>query len=291
MSKKIRKKEALEYHEQGRPGKIEVVPTTKHSSQRDLSLAYSPGVAEPCVEISNKKENVYKYTAKGNLVAVISNGTAVLGLGDIGPEASKPVMEGKGLLFKIFADIDVFDIEIDASDVDTFVQTVKAISPTFGGINLEDIKAPSVLRSKEGWKNELRIPIMHDDQHGTAIISAAALLNALELASKKIDKVKIVINGAGAAALSCARMYLALGVLKENIVMLDSKGVIRQNREELSSEKAEFATKRRISSLQDAIKNADVFLGLSMGNIMSKAMVKSMAKDPLFLHLQIPNLR
>ena len=288
MSKKIRKKEALEYHEQGRPGKIEVVPTTKHSSQRDLSLAYSPGVAEPCVEISNKKENVYKYTAKGNLVAVISNGTAVLGLGDIGPEASKPVMEGKGLLFKIFADIDVFDIEIDASDVDTFVQTVKAISPTFGGINLEDIKAPECFEIERRLKNELRIPIMHDDQHGTAIISAAALLNALELASKKIDKVKIVVNGAGAAALSCARMYLALGVLKENIVMLDSKGVIRKNREELSSEKAEFATNRRINSLEDAIKNADVFLGLSMGNIMSKAMVKSMAKRPIVFALANP---
>ena len=288
MSKKIRKKEALEYHEQGRPGKIEVVPTTKHSSQRDLSLAYSPGVAEPCVEISDKKENVYKYTAKGNLVAVISNGTAVLGLGDIGPEASKPVMEGKGLLFKIFADIDVFDIEIDASDVDTFVQTVKAISPTFGGINLEDIKAPECFEIERRLKNELRIPIMHDDQHGTAIISAAALLNALELASKKIDKVKIVVNGAGAAALSCARMYLALGVLKENIVMLDSKGVIRQNREELTSEKAEFATRRRINSLEDAIKNADVFLGLSMGNIMSKAMVKSMAKRPIVFALANP---
>ena len=208
MSKKIRKKEALEYHAQGRPGKIEVVPTKKHSSQRDLSLAYSPGVAEPCIQISEKKDDVYQYTAKGNLVAVISNGSAVLGLGDIGPEASKPVMEGKGLLFKIFADIDVFDIEVDASDVDTFVNTVKAISPTFGGINLEDIKAPECFEIERRLKDELQIPIMHDDQHGTAIISAAALLNALELANKKIYNIKVVINGAGAAAMSCARLYV-----------------------------------------------------------------------------------
>lgn len=289
MAKKVRKKEALEYHEQGRPGKIEVVPTKKHSSQRDLSLAYSPGVAEPCIQISKKKEDVYKYTAKGNLVAVISNGTAVLGLGDIGPEASKPVMEGKGLLFKIFADIDVFDIEVDASDVDAFVQTVKAISPTFGGINLEDIKAPECFEIERRLKEELNIPIMHDDQHGTAIISAAALLNALELANKKMDKVKIVVNGAGAAAMSCARLYVSLGVLKENIVMLDSKGVIRQNREGLTPEKAEFATNRRVNTLEEAMKNADVFLGLSMGNIVSAEMVQSMAKKPIVFALANPD--
>lgn len=289
MAKKVRKKEALEYHEQGRPGKIAVVPTKKHSSQRDLSLAYSPGVAEPCIQISKKKEDVYKYTAKGNLVAVISNGTAVLGLGDMGPEASKPVMEGKGVLFKIFADIDVFDIEVDASDVDTFVQTVKAISPTFGGINLEDIKAPECFEIERRLKEELNIPIMHDDQHGTAIISAAALLNALELANKRIDKVKIVVNGAGAAAMSCARLYVSLGVLKENIVMLDSKGVIRQNREYLTPEKVEFATNRRVSTLEEAMKNADVFLGLSMGNIVSAKMVQSMAKKPIVFALANPD--
>lgn len=289
MAKKVRKKEALEYHEQGRPGKIEVVPTKKHSSQRDLSLAYSPGVAEPCMQISKKKEDVYKYTAKGNLVAVISNGTAVLGLGDIGPEASKPVMEGKGLLFKIFADIDVFDIEVDASDVDAFVHTVKAISPTFGGINLEDIKAPECFEIERRLKEELNIPIMHDDQHGTAIISAAALLNALELANKKIDKIKIVVNGAGAAAMSCARLYVSLGVQKENIVMLDSKGVIRQNIEGLTPEKVEFATNRRVNTLQEAMKNADVFLGLSTGNIVNADMLQSMAKNPIVFALANPD--
>jgi malate dehydrogenase (oxaloacetate-decarboxylating)(NADP+) len=289
MSKKVRKKEALDYHEMGRPGKIEVVPTKKHSSQRDLSLAYSPGVAEPCIQISKRKEDVYKYSAKGNLVAVISNGTAVLGLGDIGPEASKPVMEGKGLLFKIFADIDVFDIEVDASEVDLFVQTVKAIAPTFGGINLEDIKAPECFEIERRLKEELDIPIMHDDQHGTAIISAAALLNALEIANKKIDKVKVVVNGAGAAAMSCARLYVSLGVLKENIVMLDSKGVIRQNRPDLTAEKAEFATNRRCSTLEEAMKGADVFLGLSMGNIVSPEMVQSMAKRPIVFALANPD--
>lgn len=228
MAEKISKKEALAYHAEGRPGKIEVIPTKQHSSQRELSLAYSPGVAEPCKQIVKNKDDVYKYTAKGNLVAVISNGTAVLGLGNIGPEASKPVMEGKGLLFKIFADIDVFDIEIDASDIDKFVQTVKAIAPTFGGINLEDIKAPECFEIERRLKEELDIPVMHDDQHGTAIISAAALLNALEIAKKDISKIKIVVNGAGAAAMSCSKLYLSLGVKKENIVMLDSKGVIKK---------------------------------------------------------------
>ena len=289
MTKKIRKKDSLEYHAQGRPGKIEVVPTKKHSSQRDLSLAYSPGVAEPCVQISKKKDDVYQYTAKGNLVAVISNGTAVLGLGDIGPEASKPVMEGKGLLFKIFADIDVFDIEVDASNVDTFVQTVKAISPTFGGINLEDIKAPECFEIESRLKKELNIPIMHDDQHGTAIISAAALLNALELANKKINNIKVVVNGAGAAAMSCARLYVSLGVKKENIVMLDSKGVIRQNRESLTIEKAEFATNRRINTLEEAMSKSDVFLGLSLGNIVNAKMVQSMAKNPILFALANPD--
>ncbi|MBC8407367.1 MAG: NADP-dependent malic enzyme [Rhodobacteraceae bacterium] len=289
MAKKIRKKDALDYHAQGRPGKIEVIPTKNHSSQRDLSLAYSPGVAEPCIQISKNKNDVYKYSAKGNLVAVISNGTAVLGLGDIGPEASKPVMEGKGLLFKIFADIDVFDIEVDASDVETFVQTVKAISPTFGGINLEDIKAPECFEIERRLKEELNIPIMHDDQHGTAIISAAALLNALEIANKKIDKVKIVVNGAGAAAMSCARLYVSLGAKKENIVMLDSKGVIRKNRENLTVEKTEFATSRRLDTLEEAMSKADVFLGLSMGNIVSKEMVQSMAKRPIVFALANPD--
>jgi len=289
MAKKIRKKEALEYHAQVRPGKIEVIPTKKHSSQRDLSLAYSPGVAEPCVQISKKKDDVYQYTAKGNLVAVISNGTAVLGLGDIGPEASKPVMEGKGLLFKIFADIDVFDIEVDASDVDTFVQTVKAISPTFGGINLEDIKAPECFEIERRLKQELNIPIMHDDQHGTAIISAAALLNALELANKKICNIKLVLNGAGAAAMSCARLYVSLGLRKENIVMLDSKGVIRKNREGLTIEKSEFATNRRINTLEEAMNKSDVFIGLSMGNIVSAEMLQSMAKNPIVFALANPD--
>jgi malate dehydrogenase (oxaloacetate-decarboxylating)(NADP+) len=230
MTKSRKDIEALEYHFQGKPGKIEVVPTKPYSTQRDLSLAYSPGVAVPCLEIAKNKEDVYKYTAKGNLVAVISNGTAVLGLGDIGPEASKPVMEGKGLLFKIFADIDVFDIEVDASDVDLFVNTVKAISPTFGGINLEDIKAPECFEIEERLKAELNIPVMHDDQHGTAIISSAAMLNAIELAGKKIEDIKLVVSGAGASAMSCSKLYVSLGVKREHIVMLDSKGVIRKDR-------------------------------------------------------------
>src|SRR5689334_14335479 len=237
MQKDLRKQQALEYHAKGRPGKIEVIPTKDAKTQRDLSLAYSPGVAEPCKEIAENKEDVYKYTAKGNLVAVISNGTAVLGLGNIGPEAAKPVMEGKGLLFKIFADIDVFDIEIDQTNVDDFVKTVKAISPTFGGINLEDIKAPECFEIERRLKEELKIPVMHDDQHGTAIISAAALLNALEVAGKKIDQVKIVVNGAGASAISCAKLYLALGANKSNIVMIDSTGVIRSDRPSLDEQK------------------------------------------------------
>ena len=289
MDKKISKKAALEYHSKGRPGKIEVVPTKEYNSQRDLSLAYSPGVAEPCIQIEKKKEDVYKYTAKGNLVAVISNGTAVLGLGNIGPEASKPVMEGKGLLFKIFADIDVFDIEVDATDVDKFVETVKAISPTFGGINLEDIKAPECFEIERRLKEELNIPIMHDDQHGTAIISSAALLNALEISKKQIEKVKIVINGAGAAAVSCARLYLSLGAKKENLVMLDSKGVINNKRKNLNIEKEFFITNRRLETLEDAMKNADIFLGLSKGNIVSKEMIISMAKRPIVFALANPD--
>tara|TARA_B110000003_G_scaffold8399_1_gene8709 strand:- start:46915 stop:49185 length:2271 start_codon:yes stop_codon:yes gene_type:complete len=289
MAKKNNKKEALDYHSSGRPGKIEVVPTKKHSTQRDLALAYSPGVANPCIAISENKDDVYKYTAKSNLVAVISNGTAVLGLGDIGPEASKPVMEGKGLLFKIFADIDVFDIEVDANDIDLFVNTVKAISPTFGGINLEDIKAPECFEIERRLKEVLNIPIMHDDQHGTAIISSAALINALELADKKIDEVLIVINGAGAAAMSCTRLYLSLGAKKENIVMLDSKGVIRKGAENLTKEKAEFATNREVKTLDDVMKGADVFLGLSQGNIVSKEMIASMNNNPIVFALANPD--
>jgi malate dehydrogenase (oxaloacetate-decarboxylating)(NADP+) len=254
-----------------------------------LSLAYSPGVAEPCKQIAKRKNDVYKYTAKGNLVAVISNGTAVLGLGDIGPEASKPVMEGKGLLFKIFADIDVFDIEVDATDIDKFVETVKAIAPTFGGINLEDIKAPECFEIEERLKAELDIPIMHDDQHGTAIISSAALLNSLEIAKKDISKIKVVVNGAGAAAMSCSKLYLALGVKKENLVMLDSKGVIRNNREGLEGNKAFFATNRRCETLEYAMKNADVFLGLSVANIVSKEMIQSMSKRPIVFALANPD--
>lgn len=285
---KINKKSALRYHSEGRPGKIAVVPTKPYSTQRDLSLAYSPGVAEPCKEIAANKADVYKYTAKGNLVAVISNGTAVLGLGDIGPEASKPVMEGKGLLFKIFADIDVFDIEVDTKNIDEFVQTVKNIAPTFGGINLEDIKAPEAFEIEERLKEELNIPVMHDDQHGTAIISSAALINALELADKKIEKIKIVVNGAGAAAIMCARLYVKLGAKLENIYMLDSKGVINTSRGELPSSKEGFRRETEISTLEEAIKGADVFLGLSKGNVLSKEMVQSMAKNPIVFALANP---
>lgn len=282
------KQEALDYHSSGRPGKIEVVPTKPYSSQRDLSLAYSPGVAEPCLAIAAAPDNVYKYTAKGNLVAVISNGTAVLGLGNIGALASKPVMEGKGLLFKIFADIDVFDIEIDLTDVDDFVKTVKAISPTFGGINLEDIKAPECFEIERRLKEELTIPIMHDDQHGTAIISGAALINALELANKKIASVQIVVNGAGASAISCARIYISLGAKKENIVMLDSKGVIRGDGEYADENKKFFATQRDMHTLEDAIKGADVFIGLSKGNILNKDLIKAMSKNPIVFALANP---
>lgn len=289
MSKESRRREALVYHAKPKPGKIQVVPTKKYASQRDLSLAYSPGVAEPCLEIAKDKNNVYKYTTKGNLVAVISNGTAVLGLGNIGPEASKPVMEGKGLLFKIFADIDVFDIEVDTEDIESFIETVKNISPTFGGINLEDIKAPEAFEIERRLKEELDIPVMHDDQHGTAIISAAALINALELANKKIHKVKIVISGAGAAAISCTRLYKAFGAKTENIVMLDSKGVIRKDRSSLSEEKLEFATSRKIDTLEEAMKKADVFVGLSVEDIVSPAMLKSMNKNPIVFAMANPN--
>jgi malate dehydrogenase (oxaloacetate-decarboxylating)(NADP+) len=281
--------QALLYHAKPRPGKIEVVPTKKYASQRDLALAYSPGVAEPCLEIAKNVENVYKYTAKGNLVAVISNGTAVLGLGDIGPEASKPVMEGKGLLFKIFAGIDVFDIEVDTKDVDAFVETVKNIAPTFGGINLEDISAPAAFEIERRLKEELDIPVMHDDQHGTAIISAAALINALELAEKKIEDVRIVISGAGAAAVSCTRLYKAFGARGENIVMLDSKGVIRLDRDVLSKEKEEFATARKIDTLEEAMQDADVFVGLSIADIVSQDMIRSMAQDPIVFAMANPD--
>lgn len=289
MSKQSRRREALLYHAKPRPGKIQVVPTKSYSTQRDLSLAYSPGVAEPCLEIEKEKNNVYKYTNKGNLVAVISNGTAVLGLGNIGPEASKPVMEGKGLLFKIFADIDVFDIEINTENIDEFVATVKNIAPTFGGINLEDIKAPEAFEIERRLKEELDIPVMHDDQHGTAIISAAALLNALEISEKKIEDVKIVISGAGAAAVSCTRLYKAFGAKSENIVMLDSKGVIRKDRENLSEEKAEFASHRKIDTLDEAMKDADVFVGLSVKDIVTPEMLKSMAQNPIVFAMANPD--
>jgi len=289
MSKINRKQDALDYHSQGRPGKIEVIPTKPYSSQRDLTLAYSPGVAEPCLKIADNKEDVYKYTAKGNLVAVISNGTAVLGLGDIGAEAGKPVMEGKGLLFKIFADIDVFDLELDTKNVDDFVKIVKALEPTFGGVNLEDIKAPECFEIERRLKEEMNIPVMHDDQHGTAIISAAALLNACELQKKKIDKIKIVVNGAGAAAISCSRLYVAVGAKKENIVMCDRSGVIRADREKLDPIKAEFATKRNLNTLEEAMKDSDVFIGLSSADCVSVDMLKSMAKNPIVMAMANPN--
>jgi len=285
---KNRKQEALDYHSSGKPGKIEVIPTKPYSSQRDLSLAYSPGVAEPCLKIAENKEDVYKYTAKGNLVAVITNGTAVLGLGDIGPEASKPVMEGKGLLFKIFADIDVFDIEIDASDPELFIQTVKAIAPTFGGINLEDIKAPEAFEIERRLKEELDIPMMHDDQHGTAIISSAALLNALELAGKKIEDVRIIVSGAGAAAISCARLYNMLGARLENIYLFDSKGLINKHRTDLDEHKQFFANHDEDATLFDSFKGADVFLGLSKGGLVSKDMIAQMANDPIVFALANP---
>lgn len=288
-SKELRREQALEYHANGRPGKIEVVPTKEAKTQRDLSLAYSPGVAEPCLEIAKNPDDVYKYTAKGNLVAVISNGTAVLGLGDIGPEAGKPVMEGKGVLFKIFADIDVFDIEINEKDPVKFVEIVKALEPTFGGINLEDIKAPECFYIERELKKQLKIPIMHDDQHGTAIISAAALINALELQKKKIDKVKVVINGAGAAAISCIRLYVALGVKKENVKVFDSKGLIHKGRTDLDEQKLEFVVDGKDMNLAEGLKNADVFIGLSKGNTVTKEMVASMAKNPIIFAMANPD--
>ncbi|MDD4489952.1 MAG: NADP-dependent malic enzyme, partial [Paludibacter sp.] len=286
---KLSKDDALKYHSQGKPGKIEVVPTKPYSSQRDLSLAYSPGVAEPCLEIEKNPETAYEYTAKGNLVAVISNGTAVLGLGDIGAMAGKPVMEGKGLLFKIFAGIDVFDIEVNEKDPEKFIQVVKAISPTFGGINLEDIKAPECFEIEEKLKKELDIPIMHDDQHGTAIISSAGLLNALELTGKKIEEIKIVVNGAGAAANSCTQLYMLLGAKLENIVMVDSKGVINTKRTDLNSRKKPFATSRDITTLAEAVAGSDVFLGLSVAGVLSKEMVQSMNDKPIVFALANPN--
>lgn len=289
MNKKIRKEDALYYHSKGRPGKIQVIPTKETSTQRDLSLAYSPGVAEPCLEIADNVENAYQYTAKGNLVAVISNGTAVLGLGDIGPEASKPVMEGKGLLFKIYADIDVFDIELNTKDVDEFVRTVKILEPTFGGVNLEDIKAPECFEIEARLKKELNIPVMHDDQHGTAIISAAAMLNALKLVNKKIEDIRVVVSGAGASAVSCTKLYLALGARPKNIAMFDTKGHIHNGRTDLSDMKKQFATDKAYDSLEDAMIGADLFLGLSTADIVSKDMVKSMAKDPIVLAMANPN--
>jgi malate dehydrogenase (oxaloacetate-decarboxylating)(NADP+) len=290
MKKEVRKQEALDYHSKGRPGKIEVVPTKATKTQRDLSLAYSPGVAVPCMEIHANPETVYKYTAKGNLVAVISNGTAVLGLGNIGPEAGKPVMEGKGVLFKIFADIDVFDIEINETDPEKFVQIVKSLEPTFGGINLEDIKAPECFYIEKKLREQLKIPIMHDDQHGTAIISAAALLNALEIQKKKIEKVKFVVNGAGAAAMACVRLYEALGAKHENFVMFDKTGVLHADRPDLDENKSQFATTRKIDlTLVDAMKDADVFIGLSVGNVITPEMVKSMAKNPIVFAMANPD--
>lgn len=285
----LRKQQALEYHAKGRPGKIEVIPTKEAKTQRDLSLAYSPGVAEPCKEIAANKEDVYKYTAKGNLVAVISNGTAVLGLGDIGPEAGKPVMEGKGVLFKIFADIDVFDIEINEKDPDKFVEIVKALEPTFGGINLEDIKAPECFYIEKKLKESMHIPVMHDDQHGTAIISAAALLNALELQKKKIEKAKFVVNGAGAAAISCCRLYESLGAKHENFLMFDRKGVLHNGRDDIDELKRSYSNAKGEMTLAEAMKDADVFIGLSVGNCVTADMVKSMAKNPIVFAMANPD--
>ncbi len=289
MQKELRKQQALEYHAKGRPGKIEVIPTKEAKTQRDLSLAYSPGVAEPCKEIAADAENVYKYTAKGNLVAVISNGTAVLGLGDIGPEASKPVMEGKGVLFKIFADIDVFDIEINEKDPEKFVQIVKSLEPTFGGINLEDIKAPECFYIEQELKKQLTIPVMHDDQHGTAIISSAALLNALDIQKKKIEKAKFVVNGAGAAAMACIRLYVSLGARHENFILFDKAGVLHRGRTDLEDFKHKFANAKGEMSLADALKNADVFVGLSVGNVLTGEMIKRMAKNPIVFAMANPD--
>jgi malate dehydrogenase (oxaloacetate-decarboxylating)(NADP+) len=289
MKKELRREQALEYHAKGRPGKIEVIPTKEAKTQRDLSLAYSPGVAEPCKEIAANIENVYKYTAKGNLVAVISNGTAVLGLGDIGPEAGKPVMEGKGVLFKIFADIDVFDIEINEKDPEKFVQIVKALEPTFGGVNLEDIKAPECFYIEKKLKELMHIPVMHDDQHGTAIISAAALLNACEIQKKRIEKAKFVVNGAGAAAIACIKLYEALGAKHENFLVFDSKGLIHESRNDLDELKKEFIAGGKNLTLEEALKDADVFIGLSKGDILSADMIKSMAKNPIVFAMANPD--
>ena len=280
---------ALDYHKIGKPGKVETIPTKPYSSQSDLSLAYSPGVAYPCLEIQENPQDAYEYTSKGNLVAVISNGTAVLGLGDIGALAGKPVMEGKALLFKIFGGLDCFDIEIDEKDPEKFIQAVKAISPTFGGINLEDIKAPECFEIERRLKEECDIPVMHDDQHGTAIISGAGLLNALDIQGKKIEEIKLVVNGAGAAAVSCTRLYMALGVKKENITMCDSKGVITTARQDLNSQKREFATDRNITTLAEAMKDADVFLGLSVKDVVTTEMLMSMAKNPIVFALANPD--
>ncbi|HKJ43583.1 MAG TPA: NADP-dependent malic enzyme [Sunxiuqinia sp.] len=280
--------DALDYHQQGRPGKIEVIPTKPHETQYDLSLAYTPGVAQPCREIEQNPDKVYKYTSKGNLVAVVSNGTAVLGLGNIGPLAGKPVMEGKGMLFKIFADVDVFDIEVDEKDPDRLIEVVKAIAPTFGGINLEDIKAPECFYIEEKLKEKLDIPVFHDDQHGTAIISSAGLLNALDINGKKIEAIRVVINGAGAAAISCAKLYISLGVKKENVIILDSKGVLTKERTDLNSIKQQFTTSLSIKSLAEAIKGADVFLGLSVGNVVSQDMIRSMAENPIVFAMANP---
>lgn len=286
---KIRRIDALNYHKKDRPGKIEVVPTKPHTTQYDLSLAYTPGVAQPCLEIEKDPENAYKYTSKGNLVGVVSNGTAVLGLGDIGPEAGKPVMEGKGLLFKIFADVDVFDIEVEEKDPKKFIEVVKAIAPTFGGINLEDIKAPECFEIEETLKKELNIPVFHDDQHGTAIISAAALLNALELNKKNIADIKVVVNGAGASAISCTRLYISMGVKPENVVMLDSRGVLNKERDDLNPIKQQFVTSRKVRTLEEAMEGADVFLGLSVADVVSKKMIKSMARKPIVFAMANPN--
>lgn len=289
MAKQLKKEQALEYHSQGRPGKIEVIPTKAAKTQRDLSLAYSPGVAEPCKEIEKNKEDAYKYTAKGNLVGVITNGTAVLGLGDIGPEASKPVMEGKGVLFKIFADIDVFDIEVNEKDPQKFVDIVKALEPTFGGINLEDIKAPECFYIENELREKCHIPVMHDDQHGTAIISGAALLNALDLQKKKIQKVKIVVNGAGAAAMACARLYVSLGAKYENFIMFDKDGVLHKGRTDLDETKQKFAIRDAKMTLDKAMKDANVFLGLSIGNVVTKDMIRNMAKNPIVFAMANPD--
>src|SRR5476651_1040618 len=290
MNKTNRKQDALNYHSKGRPGKIQVVPTKPTNSQRDLTMAYSPGVAEPCLEIAKNVDDVYKYTAKGNLVAVISNGTAVLGLGNIGPEASKPVMEGKGLLFKIYADIDVFDLEVNALSVDEFVAIVKALEPTFGGVNLEDISAPTCFEIERRLKAEMNIPVMHDDQHGTAIISSAALINACELQKKKLDKIKMVVNGAGAAAVSCTKIYLSLGVKKENLVMFDINGLLDKKRTDLDDMRMQFATDRQdITDLKSALKDADVLIGLSAGNVVTPDMLKGMAKNPIVFAMANPD--